>query len=330
MDSPRFPINSDPRLSVGGALSQYVGYRYVFVCTAAVTLILIATIFFFLPETLPPRAPGTKPPRINPLSMLPALRHPWVLIPIWAQSLTWGALYSQVSMLARQLYAAYEFQETAVGVYGLTPALGNILGAVGGGFIADRILNSGKGGSKIPEFRLYSVHLAVALSFVGLTAFGWILQAKVHWAAGIPFQFLWGVGMMLAMTPTGTYLVVSNVRILASVLPLIFRSQDIYRPSAASISAVANLCRLILASLTPLISPAMQSAMTVGGLYTFWGGILVVTVIPGILWMTTVGYKKRLAVAPWNAEGNKPTEMVAVDPEKPDIKDVEIIDDTEN
>lgn len=87
------------------------------------------------------------------------------------------------------------------------------------------------------------------------------------------------------MTPTGTYLV------------------DIYRPQAASISALANLCRLIIASITPLVSPSMQAAMGIGGLYTFWGGLLVVTAVPGVWWMTNRGYEKRLVVAPRNGEG---------------------------
>lgn len=33
--------------------------------------------------------------------------------------------------------------------------------------------------------------------FIGLTSFGWIVQQRVHWGAGIPFQFIWGIGMML-------------------------------------------------------------------------------------------------------------------------------------
>jgi hypothetical protein len=90
--------------------------------------------------------------------------------------------------------------------------------------------------------------------------------------------------MMMVMTPTGTFLV------------------DIYRPSAASISALANLCRLVAASLTPLVSPAMQDSMTVAGLYGFWGGVLLVTVVPGVLWMTTDGYKRRMKISPWKEE----------------------------
>jgi hypothetical protein len=83
-------------------------------------------------------------------------------------------------MLARQLNAAYGFAETATGLYLLVPAFGNIAGAVGGGFVADKILNRNGDKGKIPEFRLYIVYLAVALSFVGLTGFGLVLYYKVH------------------------------------------------------------------------------------------------------------------------------------------------------
>ncbi|KAI9021877.1 major facilitator superfamily domain-containing protein [Hyaloraphidium curvatum] len=272
---------------IGGALSQYAGYRYVFVFTAGITAVLILVIQFFLPETLPPRKEGAKKPTLNPLAMFPTLRYPWVCIPIYAQAITWGALYSQISMLARQLNFAYGWEPTAVGLYGLVPAIGNIIGAIGAGFIADRMLNKSAGGGKVPETRLGAVQLGVALSFVGLTIFGWTIQYKIHPAVPAIANFIWGIGMMVMMTPTGTFLV------------------DVYRPAAASISALANLLRLAVASITPLASPAMQDSMGIGGLYQFWAGLLLVTVSPAILWMTAAGWKKRLKTAPWSEEHAK-------------------------
>ncbi|KAI9021073.1 major facilitator superfamily domain-containing protein [Hyaloraphidium curvatum] len=271
---------------IGGVLAQTVGWRFIFVVIAGITVFLLSIIFFLLPETLPPRAEGAKAPRINPVAMFPQLRYGFVLVPVAAQSLTWGALYAQSSMMARQMNAAYGWNSAQVGLFGLIPAAGNIAGGLLGGTIADRFVNRPHPGKppKLPETRLYVLFFAVTMSFVGLTSFGWIVETRAPWAAGIPFQLIWGFGMLSAMVPSSTYLV------------------DLYRTQAASMSAVSSLVRLTVAALAPVAAPAMERTMGTGGMYTFWGGLLVVVVVPGAWWLTTRGWKYRLSVGRWAAE----------------------------
>ncbi|KAI9029486.1 major facilitator superfamily domain-containing protein [Hyaloraphidium curvatum] len=265
---------------IGGPVSESWGWEYVFAVVAVLTFVLLAAIVLFMPETLPSLAEGQARPKINPFSAFPALRHLFVDIPIYAQSLALGAMYSFISMIARQLYEVYGYTETATGVYALALGIGQLFGSLAGGVIADFLFNRAQ--VKVSETRLRACYIGCVATGTSYIAWAWLTYYGVHVAPGLVFQFIIGFASCLIFTPTMTYLI------------------DIYIMEAASISAISNLFRLAASAITPLFSPAMEAALGIGWMYTVWGLLIAFTILPLIWLQEKVLWKTRLRTAPWS------------------------------
>lgn len=99
-----------------------------------------------------------------------------------------------------------------------------------------------------PEHRLQPMILGNLLVPLGLIAFGWTVQAHVHWIIPILFTVLVGFGFVAVSIASWTYLI------------------DAFAIYAASATAATTVLRNASAAVLPLAGPALYSKLGFG-----WG-----------------------------------------------------------
>ncbi|KAI9269323.1 major facilitator superfamily domain-containing protein, partial [Phascolomyces articulosus] len=209
---------------VGGAVTQYLGWRSIFWGFVILYGILWFTIILLLPETnLSVRQRSIrchdnietcndgavvttkkyslsnwkKKKMINPFASLTLLAFPNMLI--CCSYLGWmGFSNNAISLSFTYTYSdQYKFSSTLVGLFYLVGIIGSTAGTYLSGRVSDRsymhqieMANMRKE-SIFPEMRLNQTWQLVAGFFLcgSFTVYGWSIEKNVHFSAGIIIQF---------------------------------------------------------------------------------------------------------------------------------------------
>ncbi|CAG8591392.1 18549_t:CDS:2 [Acaulospora morrowiae] len=274
---------------IGGYVTQYLGWRWIFWMLTLFGTILLAFIFFALPETFrPQKRPHTllrqptvpdSPKRFNPFSSLELLKYPWVsLIQVYICAV-FAIIFAQNTLVPRSFEKLYNLSTAEVGLVFLAPSAGYMLGSVIGGRYSDFVLAKYKtrnGGISYPEMRLNSSWLGAVLIPISFFVYGWFVEFKLPLYLPLIAMFLGGFSTYLAFNSTSTYLV------------------DAFPGRSASAIAVSNFLRGISAAISSLISIPLEDALGVGWTYTLLVGITVLST-SCLIWVYCRGRKWREA-----------------------------------
>ncbi|CAO3667687.1 unnamed protein product [Rhizopus stolonifer] len=188
---------------------------------------------------------------INPIAPFLLLRHPYIFIASLASGIAFGSMFA-VETITPDLYEIhYGFTSWKTGLSYLSGGIGNLLGAIVSGNTSDRLLlraRERRGGKEIVEDRL-TVTLWPAFFFFmpfGILLYGWTIERGfVVWAPIVGFGCL-NFGMNLIMTGTSAYLV------------------DSLPGEGASVTAAANLVRMVIACVLTIAANPMVTAIGPG------------------------------------------------------------------
>jgi len=160
---------------------------------------------------------------------------------------------------ARTLSLHYDYDAMTTGLVLLAFGIGSILGSILGGRWSDKTLGrlkAANGGVSYPEMRLESTKLAMWLFPPSVIGYAWVCQQHVHVSAICVMLFLSGFFSIWIYASTLAYIVDANV--------------------GRSSSAVAtnSSFRGVFAFVAAEIAIPLQDAVGDGGLYTLWGGLM--------------------------------------------------------
>ncbi|KAF0445909.1 MFS general substrate transporter [Gigaspora margarita] len=262
--------------AIGGYITQYLGWRFIFVFLSIYGGAILVIIFFALPETFRhtqlslATAPLPKK-RFNPFLPLALLRYPNLSLPILYISIIFSVIYVQNTLIPITFSAEFNLSPSNIGLVFLSPGIGFSLGSIISGSYSDFILakNREKYGSICPEIRINSVWLGSVLVPVSLLAYGWFIVKNVHIVLPILSMFFFGFGTMLVFNGSSTYLI------------------DAFPGQSASAIAVNNCFRSIAASIMSFASIPLENSLGTGILYT----LLTVFIILGTFCMVAVYFK---------------------------------------
>ncbi|KAG0634808.1 major facilitator superfamily domain-containing protein [Tuber brumale] len=231
---------------------------------------------------------------VDPLKSLLYLRFPPVLLTVIYAGVTFAALYIlNVSLQAAYSREPYRFSPLTVGLLFIPSSLGYVTASLAGGRWSDTIMRraaiqrrAAAGGDESapleyrPEDRMGVNAWVAGIMFPsGLICYGWIVQQGYHWAAPLPFAFIFGFGSMLVIGVTTT--------MLTEFVP----------GRASSTIAVNNFVRSIFASIGGVVAEPIINAVGDGWLFTILGTLALAAL--SVIWaMHRYGPK-------WRAEAHK-------------------------
>ncbi|KAJ1658444.1 hypothetical protein IWQ61_002310 [Dispira simplex] len=239
--------------------------------------------------------------RVNPFEMLPTLKLPYVWIPTMGTSLLMGAYYSLSIAISVLLSRDYGYSPSTIGLCFIAFGGGNVFGATISGFMADytfirkcrqlkRVPQENKVASTkeadgqsfhdsrdLPFERRFVFNLFTFTLFpMGLMAYGWLMQYKVHIVFPLICEFICGFCSVATFGTFTTYLV------------------DLFTFRSSSITSLTNLFRCLYAALwTGILNIVMQGWDT-GWTFTFMGfTISIGTVLLFILFQKGAAWRQR-------------------------------------
>ncbi|KAK1991699.1 major facilitator superfamily transporter [Colletotrichum falcatum] len=222
---------------IGGAVTESLGWRWMFYVIAIVIGVVCVIAFFVLRETYPPvllerraarirketgnpnyrsgLAPDYTPGELFRRSIVRPMRLllccPFVTVLCAYVAILYGTLYLLFATYSFVFTEVYRFSTVAVGLVFLPGGLATLCGAFYVGALSDRTLKrrAAARGANAPEDRLAPViTLPGALAFpAGLFAYGWLVEGHVHWAAPLAGTAVTGFGSILVFTGIQTYLI---------------------------------------------------------------------------------------------------------------------------
>ncbi|KAJ7799959.1 major facilitator superfamily domain-containing protein [Mycena olivaceomarginata] len=208
----------------------------------------------------------TRPLRLlafNPIIQVTALIQAW----------SYGMLYIVLSSFAALWTAQYAQPTELSGLHYIACAFGEIAGAQVGGPLMDLLYRrmrarTADGGPPTPESRVLLTFPGALLAGLGILAYGWAAQFRVHWAAVDVAVFVYMFGGQIAGMPLQAYVM------------------DVFPDHTSSALAASQFLRSLTAFLFPLFAPAMYKAMGYG-----WGntmlalcGLFIGLPAPVIIW----------------------------------------------
>ncbi|EGN98142.1 hypothetical protein SERLA73DRAFT_55283 [Serpula lacrymans var. lacrymans S7.3] len=182
-----------------------------------------------------------------------------ILIP---SGLIFAFSYSMSYTCARTLADSYGYDALKTGLVLLSLGVGDIVGSQLGGRWSDRTLAKLKaqnGGRSYPEMRLESTKLAMPFLPLSVIAYAWICEKHVNVAAICVTLFLAGFFSIWIYTSTLAYIVDANKGRSSTAVA----ANSAFRGGSAFVAAEVAI--------------PLQNAIGDGGLYTLWGGLLIIT-----------------------------------------------------
>jgi multidrug resistance protein len=274
--------------SLGGVLSQELGWRSIFWCIVIMVAVCLLCIALFLPETLrsiagngsipvPKRLralvpivgrkvsheaydPATQTRTKHSINPFVILTYPDVIVLLTFTGIVYAVNYTITATISSAFARIYpDLSETVLGLCYLPTGAGMIIGSTMTGKMLDweysRIKKRMGDNFTIEYARLRIMPFYLGLFIVCVIGWGWSIQARAHMA--VPLV----LGTMLGWTSIG---------ILNTTMTL---NIDILQSRSSGATACTNLVRCSLAAIMISIIDRMTSAWGDGWTYTFWGGI---------------------------------------------------------
>ncbi|KAI8640891.1 major facilitator superfamily domain-containing protein, partial [Parasitella parasitica] len=218
----------------GGFINQNLGWRWIFYIKTIIGGAFAILSFFLVPESLyVPAEKRVAPPtnlkerlnrlKFNPFTSLLLLSRKETAVICIPVSIAFGWFYYLVTILSPTFGEIYGFSSGAIGLCFLASAVGNILGAICSGVLADKINNyciARNGGVAVKEFRIRPIYVGLPFMVVGSLLYGWLLHARVNFMGPLVGFAMFCFGLMLSIAATNTYLVEANTSRAASAVSL--------------------------------------------------------------------------------------------------------------
>ncbi|RGB36796.1 major facilitator superfamily domain-containing protein [Rhizophagus diaphanus] len=218
---------------IGGFLTQYISWRSLFWFIAIFATIRLFLIFIFLPETYnKPSTTNSSQSVFNPLAPILLLRHANVTLVIlyWIWIIS---IHFVVNILIpTKFHLTYGATTSEIGLIFLAPGAGLVLGSFAGGRVSDFLLKRNikkRDGSCYPELRLHGAWWGASLIPLCYFCFGWFIEYEVFIVYPVVAMFIGAFVSQIATNSCETYLI------------------DSYPKSSASIVALSNVCKCIVA-----------------------------------------------------------------------------------
>ncbi|EIW78231.1 MFS general substrate transporter [Coniophora puteana RWD-64-598 SS2] len=184
------------------------------------------------------------------------------LVAITSSGLLFAFSYSITYTCARTLADSYGYNALTTGLVLLAFGIGSVAGSIFGGRWSDRALARLKvenGGVSYAEMRLDSTKTVMLFFPPSVIGYAWVCQERVHVAAVCVMLFLCGFFSIWIYSSTLSYLVDANVGRSSSAV--------------ASNSTFRGLFAFVAAE----VAIPLQDAIGDGGLYTLWGGLMILS-----------------------------------------------------
>ncbi|KAG2157590.1 MFS general substrate transporter [Suillus bovinus] len=183
------------------------------------------------------------------------------LVILFASGLIFAFSYSISYTCSRTLSEHYGYNALQIGLVLLSYGIGSVCGCLLGGRWSDRTvarLKQENGGNSYPEMRLASTRPAMWFLPPVVIGYAWVCEKHTHIAAICIMLCLAGFLSTWVYASTLTYIVDAN-------------------PGRSStVVATNSVFRCVFAFVAIEVAIPIQAAIGDGGLYTLWGGIMVI------------------------------------------------------
>lgn len=282
---------------VGGAVSQTIGWRWIFWILSIYDGMLVAIGLFFLPETCHAILLERKADKLakatgqayyanrgrekltarltrslsRPIIFL--FTHPTIQFMGILLAYNFGLLYIVLSTFATLWIERYGQSKLVGGLHYIALVIGYTLAAQVGGRLMDKIwayLKKRAGGSKTaPEYRVPLMVPGAALVLIGIFIYGWTAQGRVHWIGPDIGIAIFGCGIILNTQAIQAYVTES------------------YLGHVASAAAASQFLRSITGFAFPIFAPALYDKLGYGWGNSVLGFAFLVLAAPApiVLWL---------------------------------------------
>ncbi|CAO3629707.1 unnamed protein product [Cunninghamella echinulata] len=266
----------------GGFLVERWGWRSVFWLLFVMGCLLLVSIIFVMEETYRvedfwnktiddsgmesnndqrsiPSEKTVAKKSLNPFAPLLLLRHPFVFICSMSTALAFGGMFAIENMIPELYTNTYSMSAGMIGLTFLSPGIGEVVGSVFSGQLSNFYLYKAmnKRGYAVPEDRLALNVWPAAFLLNPLAFFLW----------GWPVQLEWSVWVSIIMFGVQCFAMVNIFN------PALAYLVDAVHGKGASVTAAANLVRMVWSCILSLIANPMTHAVGPGWV-TFLFGIL--------------------------------------------------------
>ncbi|KAL1943448.1 hypothetical protein VTO73DRAFT_4523 [Trametes versicolor] len=196
-----------------------------------------------------------------------------------ASALVFSCTYSITYTCSRTLSSQYGYDALKIGLTLLAFGVGSLLGSVLGGRYSDYVYRKVKarnGGMIQAETRLESTAVPMLLLPPSVIAYGWVCERHVSVAAICVMLFLIGFFSISFYSCTLAYIVDANAGRSSSAL--------------AANSTIRGACALVASE----VAVPLQSALGDGGLYSLWGGLVILSgLLTLLVWWKGGAWRQR-------------------------------------
>ena len=187
---------------------------------------------------------------VRPIKML--IYSPIILLLSLFMAVVYGYLYLLFTTFPVVFGEYYHFSIGITGLVYLGLGVGNMVGLVIFGVFSDKVLLAKAASGELkPEYRLIPMVWTAVTLPIGLFVYGWSARYAVHWIVPIIGTGFFGIGLLVTLVCTLTYIV------------------DAFTEYAASATAANAVMRSIFGATLPLAGPRMYQALGIG-----WGNSL--------------------------------------------------------
>ncbi|KAH8799685.1 caffeine resistance protein [Xylogone sp. PMI_703] len=187
----------------------------------------------------------------------------------------YGLLYITLSTFSDLWMNRYHQSVEISGLHYIACSLGEVAASQIGGPLMDYFYQRRHEQNPAPETRILLMFPGIVTSWIGMLAYGWMAQYKVHWIAVDIAVFIMLFGMQLGGLPTTAYVI------------------DSYGGHASSAMAALQFTRSLMAFLFPLFAPSMYRTLGYGWTNTLLALLSFLLSIPLPLFIWKYGARLR-------------------------------------
>ncbi|OBA21246.1 A Q resistance multidrug resistance transporter [Metschnikowia bicuspidata var. bicuspidata NRRL YB-4993] len=203
---------------------------------------------------------------IRPMHAVILLSYPPVLLIITYSSITFmGVYFFNITISNSYAKAPYSFSPVIIGLMYIPNSVTYFIASIYGGRWNDWLIKRSarlNNGELRPESRLsWNIVMAALVFPPACMIFGWCLDKKQHWVTPLVGSTLFGLGSMIVIGCTLTYLT------------------DLLPGKGATGVALNNLVRQILAAVATFITEPLINALGTGVLFCIYAGVVSASVL---------------------------------------------------